>query len=76
MKINGRNGKPIITDEQIAKVKKFVKTNSIRFAAAAAGMAYSTAWEIKNGFYNPNNRLMEPKQKKRSEFFEHDKFWY
>jgi molybdenum-dependent DNA-binding transcriptional regulator ModE len=74
--MNGRNGKPIIMDDQINKVKELVKTTSIRQAASSAGMAYSTAWEIKNGLYKPDNRMMIPKEKKQSQFFEHDKSWY
>ena len=73
--MNGRNGKPVITDEKIKKVKELVKTTSIKSAAAIVGVSHSTAWKIVNGFFNPKNRKFKPKVKKESQFFEHDKYY-
>jgi len=74
VKQNGRNGKPIISDEKVNKVKELVKVTSIRKAAEEVGIAYSTAWEIKNGFFDPDKRMMKT-EKVESKFFEHDKFY-
>lgn len=75
--MNGRNGKPKISDEQIARVLDLAQTKmSIREIGMATNMAYSTAWKIKNGLYNVDGRRLEPLPKQETEFFEHDKFYY
>lgn len=74
--MTGRNGKQVISDEQINRVELLLAgKHSIRSAAEAAKVAYSTAWRIKNGFFNADNRMMKPKRKQQSEFFEHDKYY-
>lgn len=47
----------LITNEQIAEVKQYLKTDFIREAARKAGVSYTTAWHISKGNYDRDQPL-------------------
>jgi molybdenum-dependent DNA-binding transcriptional regulator ModE len=74
--MNARNGKTLITQEKIDKVKTMVaKGSSIRDAANAARVVYSSAWRIVNGYVTKESSRHKMEEKKQSEFFEHDPYY-
>lgn len=73
--MNGRNGKPIVTDEKIERVKELYSRGlGLRESASKSGLVYSTAWKIVNGFFNPERRHTK-QPKKKSRYFEHDPYY-
>lgn len=73
--MNGRNGKPLITAEQIELIKSLVKGGeSIRQAALRARVSYCTAWRIVNDFHIQGKRILK-KEPVRTGYFEHDPYY-
>lgn len=72
--MRGRNGKAVITSEQIELVKSLVKGGeSIRQAAGKAKVSYCTAWRIVNDFHTQGRRIVK-KEPVSNGYFEHDPY--
>lgn len=80
--MNGINGKQMITDTKIHRVKQLLKdwtpqttkyktSCSLYDIAKKTGLSYSTVWHIKAGKFDRNEKIVK---KKRGNLFDVDQF--